>query len=68
MKKGSSGDIDQSYFEMIKAKLDLLQTGMWSIEKIQLKFKLIFISFIIRVNMSENKISTKAKQSEQTPF
>ncbi len=49
MKKGSSGDIDQSYFEMIKAKLDLLQTGMWSIEKIQLKFKLIFISFIIRV-------------------
>jgi hypothetical protein len=29
MKKGSSGDIDQSYFEMIKAKLDLLTTANW---------------------------------------
>lgn len=29
MKKGSSGDIDQEYFDMIKAKLDLLTTEKW---------------------------------------
>ena len=30
MKNGEHQDIDQGYFEMIKAKLDLLQAESWS--------------------------------------